>query len=94
MRILKIHSLPNSRNWIDRDYLMLHACFQILTDFIEKENGDSNCDYEENKEFVDEVRFLYDWWKIRRDEESLDIEFEKDDEMLIRLMKVRTQLWT
>ena len=35
MKTLKIHSLETG--WRDRDYVMLHACFQILVDFVEKE---------------------------------------------------------
>lgn len=40
-RILKIYTLPNKeeQSWVDRDYIMLNAMFQVLTDFIEKENG-------------------------------------------------------
>ena len=95
MRILKIESLfPVSEGWIDRDEIMLHSCFQILKDCVEKEHVDTDCNYEVHKEFVDEVRFLYHWWierakKIRSDELS-----KEDDLMLIRLMKIRTSLWT
>ncbi|MFB2539274.1 MULTISPECIES: hypothetical protein [unclassified Acinetobacter] len=34
--ILKIDTL--SENWYDKDGVILHACFQILTDFIEQES--------------------------------------------------------
>jgi len=95
MRILKIESLePVYKGWCDRDFIMLHACFQILKDFIEKEKGDEYCDYEHHKEFVDEVRFLYNWWLERS---KLDWSYdthEEDNEMLIRLMKIRLSLWT
>ena len=40
MRILKIESLPSSKHWVDRDEIMLHSCFQILKDCIEKEKVD------------------------------------------------------
>ena len=93
MRYLKIESLPDSKNWIDRDCIMLHACFQILVDAIEKEEVDTHCDYEEHKENVDEIRFLYKWWINRKEDDSIESDKE-DDEMLIRLMKVRTFLWT
>jgi len=42
MRNLKIHSLPSAKEWVDRDEIMLHACFQILVDFIDKEHGDTH----------------------------------------------------
>lgn len=97
MRILKIHSLPSSkkRTWVDRDEIMLHACFQILEDCVDKEKVDKHCDHETHKHFVDEVRFLYKWWKKRRKAVRLEeSQMEEDDEMLIRLMKIRTVLWT
>ena len=90
MRTLKINSLPDKEVWIDKDIIMLHACFQILQDCVEEEKVDTHCDYEAHKDFVDEVRFLYNWWLVRKDSLSSD----EDDEMLIRLMKIRTSLWT
>jgi len=96
MRILKIKSLPSTKEsiWIDRDFIMIHACFQILEDCVEKENVDTEYDYESNKDFVDEVRFLYNWWQIRKTKDEIDDdELKDDDEMLSRLMKIRTQLW-
>lgn len=96
MRILKIESLPScsERTWIDRDEIMLHACFQILEDCIEKEEVDEHCNYKAHKLFVDEVRCLYKWWKLRKEKDDTDDQMEEDDRMLIRLMKIRTQLWT
>ena len=93
MRILKIDSLPKvSKTWIDRDHIMLHACFQILQDCVEKENVDTHCNYEAHKDFVDEVRSLYKWWVKRKDFETDND--KEDDEMLIRLMKIRRMLRT
>lgn len=96
MRILKIESLaPKSEtDWIDRDEIMLHSCFQILKDCVEKERVDSHCNYEAHKEFVDEVRFLYKWWTKRAKIITSDEQMEEDDLMLIRLMKIRGALWT
>jgi hypothetical protein len=95
VRILKIDSLPKIiEKWVDRDSIMLHSCFQILKDAVEKEGVDTHCNYEAHKEFVDEVRFLYNWWKERS---ILPCSFEQhaeDDAMLLRLMKIRTGLWT
>jgi hypothetical protein len=93
MRILKIESLePVSKSWIDRDVIMLHACFQILKDCVEKEQVDTHCNYESHKEFVDEIRFLYNWW-IERSKKGLE-EDKEDDLMLMRLIKIRGFLWT
>jgi hypothetical protein len=44
MRVLKIESLPSAKEWIDRDEIMLHSCFQILKDCVEKEKVDTHCD--------------------------------------------------
>jgi len=93
MRILKIDSLPNAKKWVDRDNIMLHACFQILQDCVEKEKVDIHCDYESHKDFVDEVRFLYIWWINRKNTENFN-DSEEDNEMLSRLIKIRLSLWT
>ena len=94
MRILKIQSLPKKdKHWVDRDIIMLHACFQLLQDCVEIEEVDTHCNYETHKEFVDEVRVLYKWWLIRKDLDKFDDD-EKDTEMLVRLMLIRSSLWT
>jgi hypothetical protein len=94
MRMLKIESLPPVKTWVDRDAIMLHSCFQILKDCIEKEHVDTHCNYEIHKDFVDEVRFLYHWWAKRSEVIWSDDRHEEDDEMLLRLMKIRRMLWT
>jgi hypothetical protein len=95
MRILKIESLPpKSGRWIDRDEIMLHSCFKLLKDCVEKEHVDTHCNYESHKESVDEVRFLYDWW-IKRIEKIPSYEQTKEDDlMLLSLIKIRGFLWT
>lgn len=99
MRILKIKSLPSAKSWLDRDIIMLHACFQILEDCVELEKVDEHVNYDAHKDFVDEVRFLYQWWKKRKaqeDDSTIDdlVQMKEDDEMLIRLIKIRGCLWT
>lgn len=93
MRVLKIESLPPSKVWVDRDFIMLHSCFQILKDCVEKEKVDTHCNYEAHKEFVDEVRFLYKWWE-ERSKSVVAEDHDQEDEMLFRLMKIRRSLWT
>lgn len=101
MRILKIETLPSkSIEWIDNDEIMIHSCFQILKNSVEKEHVDTHCNYNSHKEFVDEVRFLYNWWinknmkKLSDDEIDYEIQMKEDDEMLFRLIKIRSSLWT
>jgi len=72
---------------------MLHACFQILQDCVEKEGVDTHCNYKVHKDFVDEVRLLYRWWLKRKSNNSFDND-DEDDNMLDRLMKIRLSLWT
>ena len=47
-----------------------------MQDCVEKEKVDTHCNYEANKDFVDEVRLLYKWWLTRKS----DKEFDNDDE--------------
>jgi hypothetical protein len=95
MRYLKIESLESKdKEWVDRDVIMLHSCFQILKDCVEQENVDTHCKYETNQDFVDEVRFLYQWWNDRINKEDSYEQIAEDNEMLLRLMKIRTSLWT
>lgn len=93
MRYLKIESLPSAKEWVDRDDIMLHACFQILKDCVEKEHVDTHSDYDYHKDFVDEVRFLYQWWETRKTKYP-SCDNTEDKEMLDRLMKIRNMLWT
>jgi len=46
MRYLKIETLD--KGWCDRDQVLLHAAFQILVDFIEKEDPE-NIDWNSNE---------------------------------------------
>lgn len=64
MRYLKIQTLDN--NYYDRDSILLHAAFQILVDFIEKEQPDKIVDWNydrTHKHVWREMRSLYKWWE-------------------------------
>lgn len=96
--LLYIESLDLA--WADKDVVLLHACFQLLTDAIEKENlftGDLDWDFNESSQKAKlELQELYHWWKERRTlTNELEKErYEKDTEMLTRLIKIRGYLWT
>ncbi len=92
MRLLKITTLPSAKNWIDKDMIMLHGCFQLLVDFIEKEDGLNHSNYETYKERIDELQYLYNWWKNNQD--TITIDDKNADEPLMRLVKLRSFLWT
>lgn len=90
MRTLKITTLnPAKDGWVDRDMLMLHACFQILVDFVEKEDGLNQWG---NNEVVSELKHLYNWWK--KDLHYNIFEYKEAQAHLIRLINVREFLWS
>jgi hypothetical protein len=93
--------------WVDRDFILLHACFQCLTDCVEQEkllNGHVSWDHDDTvREVHRELTTLYEWWKRRAvalAEKTRVIDalysddYATDNEMLIRLIKVRSYLWT
>ena len=96
--ILEIRTL--GEGWCDKDHVLLHACFQLLTDFVEKEmlaNAYPDWNYDEEiKNARKEIEELYNWWQEYRDkDESFDyVHYLKENEMLKRLIDVRMYLWT
>lgn len=95
MRILKINSLPTNRTWLDKDVIMLHACFTLLEKWVIEENGLTHCNYESHKESIDELTLLYNWWLERKKIiHSKQLEDEEDQQMIERLIKMRQFLWT
>jgi hypothetical protein len=100
--ILKIKSLH--KGWCDNDKVMLHACFKLLVNCIEKEKllSQETFDWKHNEEVIkekEELKFLYKWWKQRAKKDlkidSLkDTQYKEDNDMLIRLIKIRHRLWT
>lgn len=64
--VLKIHTLK--KGWHDKDEILLHAAFQLLVDFVEKEQPE-RIDWDANKmhrQAWREIRSLYKWWKEKR----------------------------
>ncbi len=67
MKLLKIHSLQ--KGWCDKDHVMLHAAFQLLVDFVEKERPEEIVDWNsspEHKRAWRQIRSLYKWWSQTR----------------------------
>ncbi len=101
---LKIKSLKHWA-WADKDTVILHACFQLLTDFVEKENIDMHPYQWTHNEIVRkrraEIDDLYKWWKsyVHKDKKGkIDYlkgseQYESENEMLMRLIKIRQYLW-
>ncbi|MEK6698273.1 MAG: hypothetical protein AABZ10_04425 [Nitrospirota bacterium] len=64
MKLLKITTLD--RGWSDRDEVLLHAAFQVLVDFVEREHPDRIIDWsadEMHRYAWKEIKSLYNWWK-------------------------------
>ena len=108
MHKLKIRTLD--RDYCDRDVLFLHACFQVLSDFVEKElepyEEKFGTEHEERwgKAFS-EMRELLKWWKdwnapgrrFKTTQELTDWYKNgelREKEMLHRLVAVRGYMWT
>jgi hypothetical protein len=67
MKKLKIRTLK--KGWHDKDEILLHATFQILIDFVEKEKPDKIIDWNADtvhKQAWSEICELYKWWKKLR----------------------------
>lgn len=93
---LKIESLNQS--WRDKDSILLHACFQLLKDCVEKENllsGHADCEADDKHRLAKvELEDLYFWWLSYREPEiPSDESYQLENQMLIRLIQVRWALW-
>ncbi len=67
MKQLKIYSLD--KGWCDKDILLLHAAFQILVDYMEKEKPEKLVDWKatpEHQRAWSEMSSLYRWWTEKR----------------------------
>ena len=67
MRYLKINTLGKA--WCDKNEVLLHAAFQLLTDFIDQEKPDKIVDWNANelhRKAWKEIILLYNWWKKER----------------------------
>ena len=63
MHNLEITTLE--KGWHDKDNVLLHACFQLLTDFMEKEKPGQMIDYNwdsAHRKVWKELNSLYKWW--------------------------------
>lgn len=91
------------KGWSDKDNVMLHACFQLLTDCVEKEELLKLTDWAQNEELISaktEIDELLNWWKnrLKAEKDGLDWiwdngQYQKDTDMMVRLVKIRKFLW-
>ncbi len=67
MKMLRIETLE--KGWCDKDRVMLHAAFQLLVDFVEKEKPGEIVDWghdPEHQHAWQEIQALYEWWTRTR----------------------------
>lgn len=94
--ILKIGSL--TEDWRDKDSVMLHACFLLLKDCVEKENlltGHTDWDSDDKHRLTKkEISKLYNWWLSYSESDIADeSSYELENQMLVRLINIRWALW-
>ena len=105
--VVKCKKLPPT--WCDRDYVLLHAAFQCLTDFIEREQpwqfkasddeirkAYEDCGVRAEREVRDweELRSLYNWWKEYDEASPNSVQYEESTKKLHKLVDLRGYLWT
>ena len=94
--LLRIESL--NEEWRDKDSIMLHACFQLLKDCVEKENilsGHARWNDDKHRAAKIEIETLYRWWLSYGEPDVPEQNsMELETQMLIRLINVRWALWT
>lgn len=99
-----LHMSTLTEGWCDKDHVLLHACFQLITDFVEKELAESwwiHWDQDEDHAAAKkEIDILYAWWKewqVKLNDGSFHhdlADYQKENEMLKRLIEVRQFMWT
>jgi hypothetical protein len=98
--LLDLRNQDYKYGYLDEDYRLLYANFNILKEFVESAgykhiDWDSDVGYyQAHKEFEE----LYKWWTRDSSYEPLDIlgdaNYNKETEMLVRLVKLRKYMWS
>lgn len=92
---LRIKTLK--RGWIDRDQQLLHACMQILVDFVETEKSQDIVDWEYDEGHrgaQSKMNWLYNWWKLDPFAQDSWLMPEKYDEFIDPYQQIRYWLET
>ena len=67
--VLRLRGLSPRSRWCDKDLVMLHACFQLLVDFLAQEKPQKIVDYthdRRHREAWKELQALYRYWQVER----------------------------
>jgi hypothetical protein len=90
------------KEYVECDYKIFLAAFEIFGRWVEEECPFENIVIEDhNREEMQAIKDLYDWWVVRRDWSFDEIaycvddeqEYKKDSEMLLKLITMRGRLW-
>lgn len=87
---IKPRYLPHT--WVDKDNILVHAIFEILSLYLEKEKPDEVVDWEWDPEYSQawkDINELYHWWhetyvpwtKSNRDHQTNE-EYNREDERM------------
>jgi len=102
---IRIKSL--SPGYYDPDIRMLHACFDLYSEWFhynvfKEKLIDKSTVNEQDPDLWDEMMTLYQWWTVEKPESDLhgpstmleaDSIEAKEDDMFMRLIKIRGHIW-
>ena len=89
MKFVRIATLE--KGWHDTDVLLLHVSFQLLVDFMEKEQPGKSIDWssdESHRKTWKEIERLYHWWKHERPTRRSPLDDRKIKRPPFRRMKI------
>ena len=91
---LRITTLASG--WRDKDSVLLHACFQLLCDFLAQELDESQPDADSSHRAAHaELRELHQWWMAKRGAEvPNEADYAVENAKLKRLIDLRWAMWT
>lgn len=85
-------------DWEEIDTMMLYACFSLLERFVQEEMHLTDWEVSvKQQQIKKEIDDLSAWWnqrKLAHQDLEEEEQQQKDTEMLLRLIQIRTYLWS
>lgn len=85
-------------DWEEIDTMMLYACFNLLERFVQEEMHLTDWEVSDVQQRVkQEIDDLSVWWnqrKLAHQDLEEEEQQQEDTEMLLRLIQIRTYLWS
>jgi len=84
------------REWEEVDTMLLHACFRLLERYMAEEAAlnDWGSSAAQQQVYL-ELQDLLAWWQERKQHQAPDdAQIAEDTQQLIRLVQLRTELWS